>query len=330
MNACGRDTVMAMQLGQAMTQHTHESVLRDAAVAALAVRPDGVYLDATYGRGGHSAAILERLGARGRLLALDRDPEAAADARRRWSGYDNVHFRRADFTDLAAVVADAGLSGCLDGIVFDLGVSSPQLEAPERGFSFARSGPLDMRMDPDTGESAADWLAGAPVDEIARVLRDYGEEKLHRRIANAIVAARERAPITTTDHLAAVVADAVPAAVAAGQRIHPATRTFQALRIHINGELDALSAALRACPEALAPGGRLVVISFHSLEDRIVKRFLRERANPEPPPVPMAPEPDPVFRLIDKPRRPDAAEVAANPRARSAVLRVAERTEAPA
>lgn len=320
----------AMEPDHVMQRGEHEPVLRDAVVDALAVHAGGVYLDATYGRGGHSAAILERLQARGSLVIVDRDPEAIAQARQRWNDQSNVVVRRANFSHTGDVVSELGLTGRIDGIVFDLGVSSPQLDTAERGFSFMRSGPLDMRMDPDAGASAGEWLAHASVDAIARVLRDYGEEKLHRRIARAIVRAREVEPIATTDRLAEVVADAVPAAVAAGQRIHPATRTFQALRIHVNGELDALRAALQASPRILAPGGRLIVISFHSLEDRIVKRFMREQAHPEPPSVPMAPEPDPVFRLIGKSRRANEGEIDANQRARSAVLRVAERTEAPA
>lgn len=328
MNVSNGNTARTMQLGQVMQQREHEPVLRDAVIDALALQHGGVYLDATYGRGGHSAAILEGLTGAGRLVALDRDPDAVADARDRWAGREDVMVRHANFAQLSGVVEELGLAGRVHGILLDLGLSSPQLDTAQRGFSFMRPGPLDMRMDPEAGESAAEWLAWAPADAISTVLRDFGEEKLHRRIANAIVAARADQPITTTDRLAAVVADAVPAAVAAGQRIHPATRTFQALRIHINGELDALRVALTACPEALAPGGRLAVISFHSLEDRIVKRFMREQAHPEPPPVPMAPEPDPVFRLVGKPRRAGTAEVKANPRARSAVLRVAERTEA--
>lgn len=327
MNVRQANTI-ATRHGQVMQQAGHEPVLREAVLDALALQPGGVYLDATYGRGGHSAAILERLQGDGQLVALDRDPDAVADARHHWGERHDVAIRQANFAQLSNVISELGLKGCVHGILLDLGVSSPQLDTAERGFSFMRNGPLDMRMNPEAGESAAAWLAQAPVDAIARVLRDFGEEKLHRRIANAIVAARAIEPISTTERLAAVVADAVPAAVAAGQRIHPATRTFQALRIHINGELDALRAALAACPGILAPGGRLAVISFHSLEDRIVKRFMREQARPEPPPVPMAPEPEPVFRLAGKPRRADEAEVAANPRARTAVLRVAERTEA--
>lgn len=328
MKSCCPGATTVKQPSLDMPPIEHAPVLRDAAIDALAVQPKGVYLDATYGRGGHSAVILQHLHRDGRLVVLDRDPDAIADAHRRLQHFDNVIVRHADFAKLSDVVTALGLAGRVQGLLFDLGVSSPQLDTAERGFSFMRSGPLDMRMDPGAGVSAAAWLAQASAASISRVLRDYGEEKLHRRIANAIVAARESRPINTTDRLAGVVADAVPAAVAAGQRIHPATRTFQALRIQVNGELDQLRAALVETPALLAPGGRLAVISFHSLEDRIVKRYMREQAHPEPPPVPMAPEPDPLFRLIGKPRRADAAEVAANPRARTAVMRVAERTEA--
>lgn len=309
----------------AMNDRPHASVLLDAAVDALSVRPGGVYVDATYGRGGHTGAILERLGGQGRLLAVDRDPDAQAHAERSWGREPLFQFRRTGFDRLGAMIADAGLTGRVDGILFDLGLSSPQVDDASRGFSFRHGGPLDMRMDPDTGESAAEWLARADLGDIAGVLRRYGEEKLAGRIARAIVTAREQAPIDTTDRLAAIVADATPARIAAGSRIHPATRTFQALRILVNDELGALQAALDACPAALADGGRLAVISFHSLEDRIVKRFMRAEAHPPPPPVPMATEPEPGFALVGKPRRPDAAEVAANPRARSAVLRIAER-----
>lgn len=304
---------------------THESVLLDAAIDGLAVRPGGVYIDATYGRGGHSAAILARLGASGQLLALDRDPDACAHGWQIWGREPLFRIQRTSFGRLGEVVAEAGLGGSVDGILFDLGVSSPQLEDPARGFSFRRAGPLDMRMDPDSGEGAAAWLARAEHGEIARILRVFGEEKLAGRIAAAIVRARAQAPIATSDRLAAVVAGAVPKRIAAGSRIHPATRTFQALRIHINGELEALGAALAAIPAALAPGGRLVAISFHSLEDRIVKRFLRGQAQPAPAPLPMAEQPVPAMRLIGRARRPAADEIAHNPRARSAVLRIAER-----
>lgn len=307
----------------------HQSVLLDAAIAGLAVRPGGHYIDATYGRGGHSAAILSRLRGSGALIALDRDPDACAHASQQWGREPLFRIRHRSFADLAAVVAEAGMEGRIDGILFDLGASSPQFDDPGRGFSFRQGGPLDMRMDPSAGEPASAWLARAASEEIARVLREYGEERFAGRIARAIVAARADTPITRTDQLAQLIAAAVPRSVADAGRIHPATRSFQALRIHVNGELAALEAALDACPAALAPGGRLVAISFHSLEDRRVKRFLRSQARPEPPPLPMAPAPEPRLRLVGGPQYPGADEIGANPRARSAVLRVAERTAAP-
>jgi len=313
---------------ETVSERGHTAVLRDAVIAALAVRPAGRYVDATYGRGGHSAALLEHLGPGGRLLALDRDPDACADAWQRWGREPRFRIERRSFAALADVLERAGWLGRVDGILMDLGVSSPQLDDPDRGFSFRHGGPLDMRMDPSAGVSAAEWLGRASQSDIARVLRDYGEERFAGRIARAIVAEREIAPIETTDRLAEVVRAAVPKRVAATGRIDPATRTFQAIRIHINDELDELRAALDQSLEALAPGGRLVVISFHSLEDRIVKRFMRAQARPEPPPVPMAPAPRPKLRELGRPQRANAAEIEANPRARSAILRAAERLEA--
>lgn len=315
-----------MRRARRLTQTEHTPVLLDAAIAGLAIKPDGVYVDATYGRGGHSAAILSRLDAGGRLLAFDKDPDACAHAWQTWGREPRFHIQRGSFANLGAALAERGLQGRVDGILFDLGVSSPQLEDAERGFSFRHDGLLDMRMDPTVGIGAAGWLAGADVVDIARVLKRYGEEPHARRIAEAIVAARAQAPIETTGRLAEIVAAAVPRRIAAAGRIHPATRSFQALRIYLNDELAELRAALDQCLSALTPGGRLVVISFHSLEDRIVKRFMRERAHPEPPPVPMAARPEPALRLIGKRHRADDDEVGANPRARSAVLRVAERT----
>ncbi len=292
---------------------------------ALAVKPAGRYLDATFGRGGHAAAILARLGTAGRLLVMDQDPEAVASARERFGDDPRVVIVHANFARLEAVVAAQGWCGCLDGILLDLGVSSPQLDDPHRGFSFRHDGPLDMRMDTTAGESAAQWLARATEREIARVLREYGEERHARRIARAIVAARREAPIRTTARLAEVVAAAHPA-WEAGR--HPATRSFQALRIHVNRELEVLPEALVQAVRVLAPGGRLAVISFHSLEDRIVKRYLRRCARGEALPrgIPARESRrDLTLRLLGRARRPAAAEVAANPRARSAVLRVAER-----
>jgi 16S rRNA (cytosine1402-N4)-methyltransferase len=305
-----------------LTQSAHQPVLLAEAIEALRIRPDGAYADATIGRGGHSAAILARLSPRGRLVALDRDPEAVAAAQ---SIRDpRFAIRHARFSALAQMLREAGLRQ-VDGVLFDLGVSSPQLETPARGFSFRTDAPLDMRMDPTRGETAAEWLARATEGELRGVIKEYGEERFAGPIAKAIVAARARGGIRTTVELAGVVA----AAVRTRERGQdPATRTFQALRIHLNQELEELSLALPQARDALAPGGRLVVISFHSLEDRIVKRFLREEAQPQLPerlPVKATEMPQPRLRLGGRPLRPAAGEVKANPRARSAVMRVAER-----
>ena len=308
-----------------VNQSGHQPVLLDAALAALKPRVDGIYIDATYGRGGHSAALLTTLDARGRLLAIDRDPDACAQAWKTHAGDDRFTIERSGFARLGAVCARHDLHGRVDGLLVDLGVSSPQLDRPERGFSFMRRGPLDMRMDPQSGVSAADWLADAEHGEIARVLREYGEEPFAGRIASAIVEARASGPITHTDQLAELIRAAIPARVAARSAIHPATRSFQALRIYVNDELEQLQRLLDQSLDVLAPGGRLVVISFHSLEDRRVKRFMRVHARPEPPALPMAPAPVPTLRLVGKPHRATAEEVAANPRARSAIMRVAER-----
>jgi 16S rRNA (cytosine1402-N4)-methyltransferase len=300
----------------------HRTVLLAEAVDALAVKPDGTYVDATFGRGGHARAILDRLGPRGRLIALDRDPEAIAAA----GGIGDGRFgaRHVRFGELAKAVREAGVEA-VDGVLMDLGVSSPQIDRPERGFSFRGDGPLDMRMDTTRGETAAQWIAAATESRLRGVIRDYGEERFAGQIAKAIVAAREREPIRTTGQLARIVAAAVRTREA-GQ--DPATRTFQALRIHVNQELEELSLALPQAVDLLAPGGRLAVISFHSLEDRIVKRFMRAEATsqvPERLPVRAADLPRPRLALVGRATRASTAEVAANPRARSAVLRVAER-----
>ncbi len=308
------------------TSLVHQTVLLHEAVEALRVREDGAYLDATFGRGGHSRAILARLGPRGRLLALDRDPEAAAAARSLAATEPRLAFEATAFSALVDAARRRELAGRLDGILFDLGVSSPQLDDPARGFSFLNDGPLDMRMDPSHGVSAAEWLAAASEVEIAGVLRDYGEERFHRRIARALVEARSLGPITRTAQLAERVAAAIPTRE---RGKHPATRAFQAIRIEVNGELDEIERALAQAVELLAPGGRLVVISFHSLEDRIVKRFMRGQAQGErlPPglPVPGDERVGARLRVLGKPVCPSSAEIEANPRARSAVLRLAER-----
>ncbi len=305
----------------------HVSVLLEGAVDALKLRPDGVYVDATFGRGGHSRLILSRLGAGGRLLALDRDPAAVASART-WRD-DRFEVAHMPFSRLAEALRERGIDA-VDGVLFDLGVSSPQLDEAARGFSFRHDAALDMRMDTSAGMTAADWLNQAPEEEIARVVRDYGEERFARQVARAVVAERARAPLTSTRQLAVLVAGAVRTRER-GQ--DPATRTFQAVRIFINGELEEIEAALPRAVDCLRPGGRLVVISFHSLEDRMVKRFMRGEAEGEklPPEIPVTADRLRPGRLtlIGRAVRPDADECARNPRARSAVMRVAERTALP-
>jgi len=308
-----------------MSDSPHLSVLLEESVQALAVEPSGTYIDGTFGRGGHARAILARLGPAGRLLGIDRDPEAITAARALEEADARFRAVQAPFADIANAAASAGVQGAVQGILLDLGVSSPQLDTPGRGFSFTADGPLDMRMDPNRGESAAAWLARADQGEIARVLRDLGEERFAGRIARAVVSARTDAPIDSTLRLAGIVARAVPTREPGK---HPATRTFQALRIRVNDELGEIQRCLDQVCGLLACAGRLVVISFHSLEDRIVKRFMRREAlGPAlPKRVPVrASEVRGRLRIVGKPIRPSQAEVQANPRARSAVLRVAER-----
>lgn len=301
----------------------HAPVLGPEAMEALAIRPDGIYVDATFGRGGHSRMLLDRLGPQGRVVGIDRDPEAIAAA----GAITDPRFRivQARSSEIARVLDELAVV-VVDGVLMDLGVSSPQLDDPARGFSFRREGPLDMRMDPGSGESAAEWLAGAPEQEIAEVIWRYGEERFAQQIARAVVAARAREPLRTTRQLAALVAGAVRTREPAQD---PATRTFQALRIHVNQELAELEIALPAACARLAAGGRLVVISFHSLEDRIVKRFMRDLSSPprlpRDLPVRAADIPAPAMRTVGKPVRAGAPEIAANPRARSAILRVLEK-----
>ncbi|MHB1676006.1 MAG: 16S rRNA (cytosine(1402)-N(4))-methyltransferase RsmH [Sulfuriferula sp.] len=300
----------------------HETVLLDKAVAALSVKPDGVYVDATFGRGGHSRRILEQLGEAGRLLAFDKDPAAIA-AGADWCDkrFELVH---SGYEHVADELAARGIDQ-VHGVLMDLGVSSPQLDDAQRGFSFRFDAPLDMRMDTTRGQTAAQWLAQVGEAELKGVISQYGEERYARAIARAIVAQRADTPIATTKQLAQLVAAIVPTREL-GQ--NPATRTFQAIRIYINRELEELSLALPRCAQMLASGGRLVVISFHSLEDRIVKRFMREVSSPPPLP-PRLPIraidiPKPRMGLVGRPAYPDADEIAANPRARSAVMRVME------
>jgi len=316
-----------------MADGAHVPVLLSEAVEALALAPAGVYVDATFGRGGHARAILAALGPRGRLVAVDRDPAAEVSA----GAIDDARFafRRAWFSELPDVLASLRIAA-IDGVLLDLGVSSAQLDDAARGFSFRFDGPLDMRMDPARGESAAEFIARAPVRELTEVIRDYGEERFAQSVARAIAAARAIAPIVSTAQLAAIVRQAVGARTRGDWRQDPAARTFQGLRIAVNRELHEVSMALPRLAALLEPGGRLAVISFHSLEDRIVKRFMAWASAPwggDPRlarmPVATAALPRPPLALVGRARKPGDAEIAANPRARSAVLRVARRTDAP-
>ena len=302
---------------------THVTVLLEEAVDSLAIKADGVYLDGTFGRGGHSRRILSCLGEKGRLVAVDRDPQAiAAGAAIKDSRFQLVHRAFGEMTEAAR---EAGVQG-VDGILLDIGVSSPQIDDGGRGFSFRQDAPLDMRMDTTQGETAAEWLARADEKEITEIIRNYGEERFAFQIAKKVVATRVEQPIVTTAQFAALVRATVRTREP-GQ--DAATRSFQALRIHINQELRQLEIALPQALELLRPGGRLVVISFHSLEDRIVKNFLREQSTADnlPKNLPLRADqlPKPKMRLIGKAIKPSAAEIAANPRARSAVMRVAEK-----
>ena len=312
-----------------MSVGEHQAVMLEQAVAGLNVHADGIYVDATFGRGGHSRRVLELLGSGGRLIALDRDPDAIKAGAA--IGDPRFTLLHGGFGELHALLAKAGVAvnaSKVDGILLDLGVSSPQLDDAARGFSFRLDAPLDMRMDTSRGMTAAQWLAFADESEIREVIKNHGEERFAKQIAAAIVEARSRGAIGGTRELAALVAHAVPARE---PRQDPATRTFQALRIHLNQELEELSLVLPQCVELLNPGGRLAVISFHSLEDRIVKRYLRESAAgarvPERLPLRSNEMPQPLMRLIGKAQRTGEEEIARNPRARSATLRVAQRTE---
>jgi len=305
----------------------HQPVLLEEALEGLRIQTDGVYVDGTFGRGGHAGAILDRLGPGGILLAMDKDPEAVQSAEKQFGDDPRFTIRQGAFTMLSKLVTQRHLVGQVNGVLLDLGVSSPQLDEAARGFSFSDDGPLDMRMDPGTGSSAAEWLEQASEQAIREVLWKFGEERFARRIAHSIVASRQAQPVRTTRQLAELIAAAVPSRE---KHKHPATRSFQAIRIFINHELDDLETVLEQVPEVLAPGGRLAVISFHSLEDRIVKRFIRREYQGEPPPeeFPLAGmEHRPRLRPVGKARRPGSAELARNPRARSAVLRLAERLQ---
>lgn len=304
---------------------THTTVLLEQAVNSLVVELDGFYIDATYGRGGHSSAILSRLSSRGRLLAIDRDPQAAESALHQSKQDSRFSFNQISFDKIAQLLSEQQQFENPNGILFDLGVSSPQLDQAERGFSFSQDGSLDMRMDTTKGETVAEWLTRAEESDIADVLYKLGEERFSRRIARKIVDTRLQSPITTTNQLATLISQAVPKR---DPHKHPATRSFQALRILINDELNQLQQALPLAFNLLANGGRLVVISFHSLEDRLVKHFMRDRSRgkryPDRLPIPHQ-EISTDLKIIGKPVRPNATEIASNPRARSAIMRIAER-----
>jgi 16S rRNA (cytosine1402-N4)-methyltransferase len=303
----------------------HQPVLLEEAINALNIKADGVYVDATFGRGGHSESILDRLNDNGRLLAFDQDPQAVSYGRRRFGNDRRIEIIHCNFRQVAHMVAERKLEEKVDGVLMDLGVSSPQLNDADRGFSFTRPGPLDMRMNTEQGESAMQWLARVGLNELTTVLRTYGEEKYARRIAKAIIEGREREAIMDTGRLSEIIVAAVPAYE---KNKHPATRSFQAIRIFINQEMQALEQGLQGAVSILAVAGRLAVISFHSLEDRIVKRFMRNLA--KPPALPgglpvMHADIEVRFRLAGKPVTPGQAEITRNPRARSARLRVLER-----
>jgi len=311
---------------------SHVSVLLNESLEGLSIKPEGIYIDCTFGRGGHSRHILSQLESAGRLYAIDRDPQAIEEAQK----IQDPRFTiiQGPFSHLSSYIETYDLVGKVDGILMDLGVSSPQLDDPERGFSFMRNGPLDMRMDPTSGQSAAQWLQVAEESDIAWVLKTFGEERFAKRIARAIVEHREDAektPLTTTKQLADLISQASPFKE---KKKHPATRSFQAIRIYINSELDEIAAALKACLPALKTGGRLSVISFHSLEDRLVKRFIRkESKGPQiPHGLPLTEDQikalgTPALKPIGKAYKPTSLEIEHNTRARSSVLRVAERLE---
>ncbi|MCF2857457.1 16S rRNA (cytosine(1402)-N(4))-methyltransferase RsmH [Pseudoalteromonas sp. SMS1] len=304
----------------------HISVLMDETLDALEIKPDGIYIDGTFGRGGHSGQILKRLGEQGRLQAIDQDPQAIQAAQKfaQDSRFSIAHNR---FSNISAVAEMAGLTGQVDGILLDIGVSSPQLDDADRGFSFMKDGPLDMRMNPQAGRSAAQWLAEAELEDMVHVIKKYGEEKFARRIAHKIIETRAETEITTTKQLAELIDEAVPVK---DKHKHPATRTFQAIRIYINSELEEIQTALTAALDVLKPGGRLVVISFHSLEDRIVKQFIKKQSKGEAVPrgLPLTDaqlNKNLTLKAIGKAIKPSKAEIDANPRSRSSVLRIAEK-----
>ncbi|MDH5190277.1 MAG: 16S rRNA (cytosine(1402)-N(4))-methyltransferase RsmH [Gammaproteobacteria bacterium] len=303
----------------------HRPVLLEEVIEALNIQPSGIYIDGTFGRGGHAAAILERLSEKGHLFATDKDPQALQEAKNRFGNDQRFEIEQGSFATLAQLAEKHHIKDKVNGILLDLGVSSPQLDDADRGFSFRHDGPLDMRMDPDSGMSAAEWIARVSEQELTQVLRDYGEERYAKRIARAIIKARDNSVIETTGQLSAIVKEANPAWE---KNKDPATRSFQAIRIFINRELDDLAECLEQSLDVLAPGGRLAVISFHSLEDRMVKRFMRKHAKgddfPLDLPVTQA-QLKPRLREVGKAIKPGKTETEQNPRARSAVLRVAEK-----
>ena len=309
-----------------MSSNAHVPVLLGPVLDGLKIKPGGCYVDGTFGRGGHSKEILKQLGSDGRLIAIDRDPQAIASAPTSLTEDPRFELVRGEIAQMSMIIEERGLVGNVDGLLFDLGVSSPQLDEADRGFSFMRDGPLDMRMDPDSGMSASEWLATVDERDLKHVLRKFGEENNAARIARAIVAAREEAPISRTAQLARIVEEASPRR---GQKIHPATKTFQAIRIAVNAELEQLEAVLAQSVRVMRKGARLCVISFHSLEDRIVKRFMRDasreteqyRGMPDVPP-----EFQPKLKIVGKAIQATEEEIELNRRARSAHLRIAERT----
>jgi 16S rRNA (cytosine1402-N4)-methyltransferase len=307
-----------------MGEFQHRPVLLEEALEALNIRPDGTYLDGTFGRGGHSRAILARLSGKGRLFSLDRDPEAVAAGKKLMETDSRFFIAQGNFAEMERYVREWGVEEGLDGVLLDLGVSSPQLDDPDRGFSFMGEGPLDMRMNPRQGTSAKEWLAEAPERELTRVFWEFGEERYARRIARSIVMARQEQRLETTGQLARLIENTI------GRRErnkHPATRCFQAIRIFINDELAHLAKGLDVAIEMLRPGGRLAVISFHSLEDRLVKRTIREAARPGQVRrnIPQHPDHEPVLKAVGNAVKASAQELSVNPRARSAVLRIAEK-----
>ena len=308
-----------------ISEYAHTPVLIDEVLQGLKLQTDGIYIDCTFGRGGHSQEILQHLGKHGRLFAIDRDPDAVSSIHEKLCDDCRLTLVQGSYTMLESLVRENGIQGRVSGILFDLGVSSPQFDNCTRGFSLQHDGPLDMRMDNTKGSTAAEWLASAEVDEIRKVLQEYGEERYARRIANAIVNERLHKPVETTHHLAEIITSTVPTRE---RDKHPATRTFQAIRIFINDELNQLRDVLSQTIDALTCGGRLVVISFHSLEDRLVKRFMRRESRGDyfPHDVPVTEDAiRPKLKIVGRAIHPTIHEIANNPRSRSAVMRIAEK-----